>query len=158
MIASKVRLDLDAPIIPNQSLGGLILGTPISELEDLVFGLGSWKDGTCTLISPFEARYSFGKGEIEAAVDVRNGRIFKLSAKIGYRGKLFAQIRVGMSVQQALELEPRLYYDEVEELILAAGLPGLSLDIPEIDPPIETVPGMNISGISVFVKNSGNSR
>ncbi len=158
MIASKVHLDLEAPIIPNQSLGGLTLGTHISELEDLVFGLGSWKEGACTLISPFEARYSFGKGEIEAAVDVRNGKIFKLSAKVGYKGKLFEEIGVGMLVQQALELEPRLYYDEVEELILARGLPGLSLDIPEIDPPVEIVPGMNISAINVFVEEIGSGR
>ena len=152
MLASKIELDIDAPIIPNQGLGGLALRTHISELEDLVMGLGSWKAGSCELVAPFEARYSFGNGEIQAAVDVRNGRIFRLTARAGYKGKLFDKIILGMSVRQALELSPELYYSETEELILSKGVAGLSLDVPEIDPLPASVPGMSIFAINVFVQ------
>ena len=36
------KIALDAAIIPNQSLGGLHLGSKISQFQDLVVGLGIW--------------------------------------------------------------------------------------------------------------------
>ena len=73
-----------------------------------------------------------------------------LSACNGYRGSLFGKIFVGMKVKDALEAEPRLYYDEAEEMILCMGCEGLSLDISEIDPPIDIVSEMTISAINVY--------
>ncbi len=129
-------LQLGAEIVPNQGLGGLSLGLNIGELEDLLFGLGTWKEGSFKLASPFEARYRLGRGEIEVAVDVRNGKVFKLTVYAGYQGKLFNEIIVGMTVRQAMQVEPRLFYDEAEESIFCEGVSGLSLDVPEVDPPL----------------------
>jgi hypothetical protein len=143
-------IDIEAPIIPKQSLGGFKLRTHIEELEDIIFGLGVWKEGSCKLMPPFEARYTFGKGEVEIAVDVRNGKIFRISAHTGYKGKLFNQIGIGMPVREVFELEPKLYYDEPEEMILHHDILGISLDIFDIDPPPALVPNMNIDAISVY--------
>ncbi|MBC6424331.1 MAG: hypothetical protein GDA43_24885 [Hormoscilla sp. SP5CHS1] len=76
----KTRSQLDAPIVPDRRLGGFDLRTPIRDLSDFLCGLGSWREGFCELVSPFEARYRLGKGEIELAVDVRNGKVFKIAA------------------------------------------------------------------------------
>jgi len=149
--AFKTISQLDAPIIPDRSLGGFDLRTHIRDLSDLLFGLGSWTEGFCELVSPFEARYRLGKGEIELAVDVRNGKVFKIVAYPGYKGKLFDKIVVGMRVKAAMEYEPRLFYSEAEAAILCQDFTGLTLDVPEIDPPPELIPDMTISAISVHI-------
>jgi hypothetical protein len=152
------ELRLDAEIVPNQSLGGLALRTKVLDVQELFSGLGITSRGSFTLVRPFEARYRFAEGEIEAAVDVRNGKVFKLTARSGYKGSVFGTITVGMSVAEAMSLEPRLYYDEAEELIFCRGVEGLSIDVPEIDSLPELVPGMTISAISVYAEEIGTSQ
>ena len=152
MKTKDIDLRLDAEIVPNQGLGNLTLRSHISDLEDLLVGLGVYEEGSFRLASPFEARYRLGRGEIEVAVDVRNGKIFKLIAYEGYRGKLFGKIAAGMLVGDAMRLEPKLYYDEAEEAVLCRGVSGLTIDVPEIDPPAELVPGMPIKAIAVYAE------
>lgn len=79
---------------------------------------------------------------------------FKLIAQEGYAGKLFGTIEVGMNVGEAMSLEPRLFYDEVEEGLYVRGCAGVTLDVPEIDPPPEEVPSYPISAISVYAKEA----
>jgi hypothetical protein len=143
-------MDVNAPIIPNQGLGGMSLRTKIIDIQDIFLGLGITEAGHFNLKFPFDARYYLGKGEIVVCVDVRNGKIFMLSACEGYKGVLWEKIFVGMKVKDALALEPRLYYDEAEELILCKDCPGLSIDISEIDPPVELVPELPITAINVY--------
>lgn len=145
-------LHLGADILPNQGLGGLTLRSNIRDFENLLSGLGVWQEGSFKLVSPFEARYTFGNGAIEVAVDVRNGKVFKLTAYAGYQGRLFNKITVGMSVQHAMKLEPRLFYDEAEEVIFCKDVQGLVIDIPEIDPPPNLVQKMTIYAISVYAE------
>lgn len=152
MKTRNIDLRLDAEIIPNHGLGNLTLRAHISDIEVLLVGLGVYEQGSFSLVSPFEARYRLGRGEIEVAVDVRNGKIFKLIAYEGYRGKLFGKITAGMRVGDAMRLEPRLYYDEAEEAVLCRGVSGLTVDVPEIDPPAELVPGMQIKAIAVYAE------
>lgn len=144
------RLDLNADILPSDGLGGLKLRVHFSELEDIEGFPWFTQRDFYYLASPCEVRYRLGGGEIEAAVDVRNGKVFKLLAYRGYSGKLFGKIYVGMPVKVALEIEPRLFYDEAEEAIFCQDVPGLVIDIPEIDPPPKLVPDMFIDAISVF--------
>lgn len=141
---------LDAPIVPNESLGGLTLRTKISDIQDLFTGLELYQSGSFSLVGPFEARYRLGAGEIEVGVDVRNGKVFKLIAGPGYRGTLLGSVSVGMVVGEAMEHEPCLRYDEAEEAVLYQGRPGVMLDVPEIDPLPEAVPTLPISAISVY--------
>jgi hypothetical protein len=146
-----MEIRLDADIIPNESLGGLTLRSKIADLQQLIYP-GGWPpvEHSYELVRPFEARYYLADGAVTLAVDVRNGRIFKLSAGQGYTGTLFGRIKVGMRVSEAMSVEPRLYYDETEESILCKGIKGLTIDIPEIDPPAALVGNLNISAISVY--------
>ncbi len=147
-------ISLVSPIIPNEGLGGLKVRARLADLQDLFMGLGLYKKGECHLEGPFEARYRLGDGEIEVSVDVRNGKVFKLTAGPGYQGLLCGKISVGMVVEEAMRREPGLRYDEVEEAILYDGCPGVLLDVPEIDPLPETVPALMISAISVYASEA----
>jgi len=66
------------------------------------------------------------------------------------QGKICGKIHVGMLVRQAMTIDPRLYYDESEELIFCKDVAGLALEVPEVDPPSEAVPDMNIESIIVY--------
>lgn len=144
-----MEISIREPIIPNESLGGLRLRIHISEITKLVIGLGMASSGSYEMASPFEARYLFGDGSVKAAVDVRNGRIFKLIASKSYQGR-FGKIHIGMLVRDALLADPRLYYSEAEESILCRGVSGIRLDVPVVDPYPSEVPAMQISAISVY--------
>jgi len=137
------------PIVPNHSLGGLRLRTHLSDLAELIRGLGVTSPGSYEMASPFEARYSFGDGSVQAAVDVRNGRIFKLIASKSYHGR-FGAIHLGMLVRDAMLTDPRLYYSESEECILCRGVSGITLNVPVIDPDPSHVPELPISDITVY--------
>ncbi len=150
-MANSLTIQLDAAIIPNQTLGGIALRSHISILKDHLAGLGSWSPASFELVTPFEAKYTLGNGTIELYVDIRNGKIFKLAARKGYQGKFCGKIHVGMMIKQAMALEPKLYYDESEEVILCKDVVGLAMEVPEIDPSPEAVPDMNIETIVVYV-------
>jgi hypothetical protein len=144
-----VQINTIAPIVPNESLGGLRLRTYLLEIAELVRGLGVTTPGRYELASPFEARYLFGDGSVQVAVDVRNGRIFKLIASEAYRGT-FGAVRVGMPLRDAIIEDPRLYYDEAEECVLCRGVEGITIDVPVVDPDPCQVPELPISAICVF--------
>ena len=146
-----VQVDLEAPIVPDEGLGGLLLRRPLTDYWHLLPLPHGSKRAENFLASEIEARYRVASGAIDICVDVRNGRVFKLLARPGYRGVLFGRITVGMSVAEAMRLDARLHYDEREECILCRGVRGLSLDVPEIDPPPHLVPGMSVASINVYV-------
>jgi hypothetical protein len=101
------------------------------------------------MAAPYEVRYVFGDGSIEAAVDVRNGRIFKLIASREYKGG-FGDVHVGMLVRDAIRVNPHLYYSEPEECILCEDLSGLVFDVPVRDPDPFSVLDLAISHIAVY--------
>jgi hypothetical protein len=148
-------VQLDAPIVPDRGLGGLWLRTPLGELQDLFLRLALANEIRFELAGLFEARYQLANGAVEVAVDVRNGKVFRLSASTGYQGLLFSRIAVGMTVREALTHQPDLYYDEAEEMLLYKGSDGVSLDVPAIDPSPEEVPEMTIRAINVFASEIG---
>jgi hypothetical protein len=77
---SGMQLQLDAEIIPNHGLGGLTLRTSLQNVQELITGWGLWGKVSYQLVAPYEARYLLPGGLIELAVDVRNGKIFKILA------------------------------------------------------------------------------
>ena len=150
-MTTRTRLQIDAPIQPGVGLGGIELHGSVQELSPLLeetFLDRAHEEPWYWMASPWEVRYSLGA--VEVGVDVRTGRIFKLSAKEGYQGTLFDEIRVGMLVADALALDPRIAYDEGESLLTVRGCMGVTLDIAAPDPDPRTVPMMPISAISVL--------
>ena len=141
----------DAPILPAVGIGGILLRTPIRELSSLLGGLGIRSAGDYFLAGLFDARYRLSNLGLEIAVDVRNGRVFRLTATAGYQGALFDRIRVGMQVAEAQRVEQRLQYSEAEEMLFVAGVSGVSLEVAEPDPPPTLVPQLTVVAISVFV-------
>ena len=149
---SELRLRLDAPIVPDEGLGGLHLRMEIRAYQDHLVDLGLIHEGSFELASPIEALYRIGRGEVEIAVDVRNGRIFKLIAGSGYRGTLFGRVRVGMTAREAMCREPRLDFDEAEGGLICRDVDGLHIGLGDPDPPAKLVPDLTIETICVFAK------
>ena len=150
-----ITVFVDSAIAPNEGLGGLKLRTPLAELQHLLWRTDVQKGDArdwYRLDNLYEARYDIGP--VLVGVDVRNGKVFKLVAQEGYAGKLFDTIEVGMNVGEAMSLEPRLFYDDIEEGLYVRGCAGVTLDVPEIDPPPEEVPSYPISAISVYAKEA----
>jgi hypothetical protein len=145
-----MKIDLFGAIVPNESLGGLRLRTYVSEISDLVVGLGVSKIGAYELKSPFEARYYFDDSSVQCSVDIRNGKIFKLIATNNYKGMFEQKIQVGMLVHNAISLDPRIYYSEPEECLFCSGVQGILLSLPIIDPDPFAVSSLRISSIVVY--------
>lgn len=152
------ELRIDDPIIPGDRLGGFVLRTRVAEIQTLIYRIhwiqqreSKWYD----LAKPFDARYRIGP--VELCVDIRNGKIFQLNAFEGYIGTLFGSISVGMLVSEAMALERRLYYDEVEERLQVQEVSGVSLEVPEVDPDPQLVPSLPIRAISVFAEEAFNA-
>jgi hypothetical protein len=144
-----MKINMSAHIMPNESLGGLRLRIHVIEISELIQGLGVTRTGSYELASPFEARYLFGDGSVQAAIDVRNGCVFKLIASKSYQGR-FGSIYVGMAVRDAVRADPRLYYDEAEECIFCRDVQGIVFDVPVVDPEPSQLPALSISAISVY--------
>ncbi|MEB4592123.1 hypothetical protein VSS37_14120 [Candidatus Thiothrix sp. Deng01] len=86
-------IDKSASIIPGVSLGGIHLGTSLSDLGDDVrliskhYGIYFYEIGSCISIS----------------VDCISGLILKISAHRGYKGLLYGQYALGMSINPLLD-------------------------------------------------------
>jgi hypothetical protein len=145
-----VRLDLHAPIVPGRGLGGLELRARILDLQPYFLGLGVTRQGAYALISPFDASYRLGCSAVEVVVDVRNGKVSRLTAHGGYRGRVLGDVAVGDNLGAALARHPHLFYDEGEALVLSRDVEGLSMDVEADDPPPGAVAGMAIHAISVY--------
>jgi hypothetical protein len=144
----EIVIDLDADIVPDEGLGGLHLRTTVQDLMPLIDGGQEAVPRT----TGYEATYKLEEGIVEAAVDTRNGKVFRLTAHIGYRGKLFGTISVGMRISDAMVADHRVRYDEIEECVVGAGVDGVAIEVPEVDPIPETVPSMPIHAISVYAR------
>ncbi len=145
-----MQVDLHADITPALGLGGFRVGALIREFSTLVSALDLRHEVAYELVSLYEARYRLGAGAIEVVVDVRNGKIARVTAYEGYRGVLFGAIRPGMTAREVMQHESRLHYNEAESLILCRGVDGISLDVAESDPDPERVPELTIMAVSVF--------
>ena len=150
----NIALDLDAPIISGASLGGLTIPIHITKLRDLLIPMSYKSDFSCG--SPgrfalFTMRYQLFGGALKIDVDVRNGNVEQLLAGEGYRGSLLDTFSIGMTVRDAMILEPNLYYNEALSTIEFEGIPGVGMDVPVYDPFPHEVPDMIISAIYVFV-------
>lgn len=145
----------DADIVPNVGLGGLQVRAALAEVQDLVDSLpGSETATSYRMVGPFECRYTFKAPPVELGVDTRNGRIAKLIALPGYNGSLFGRIRVGMSVDTVMRLDPGIYYDEAEELLLCRDAAGIALDVEVVDPEPSTVRSLRVASITVYAEET----
>jgi hypothetical protein len=141
---------LDAPILPGQTLGEIELGVPVRSYSEELLRADLRGKLEYRMRGLFEVNYLLENGAIEVGVDVRNGKIARVTARRGYTGLLKGGIRIGITAGEAMGINQELYYDEASELILSRVCPGLSLEVTEIDPLPQLVPRLKISAISVY--------
>lgn len=152
------HINLNAPIYPSESLGGFTLKTHISAyIEDIKsfsnIDKESWKDLSIDTIGPFVIRYTL-QHKIILRFDIVTGQLELISALEDYKGKLFGSIGIGSTISEALKVEPRLYYDEIDEGYFITGVDGIGIFLE--DPYADHIanPSNKIVEISIFLKES----
>lgn len=146
-------VDSEAAIVPGESLGGLLLGTHITDLSFIAAGKEA-VSGTCSLLYPFEAVYDISKTGVSISVDVRTGHVCELMASEPYAGALFGTIRVDQAVKEAMNLEPRLRVDAALSGLVCEGVPGVFLGVDPDGPGSEEI----LSGYIVFIRVRSDNR
>ena len=112
------NIDINAPIIPYEGLGGIKLYSTIRDFKEIIKD----KDG---FISEDEViaevqhndwiRYEI-KGIMYLFFHLCNGKLFKITTLRGYKGKLFGSISVDSTEEEFLKIEPTFVYDDFEEV------------------------------------------
>ncbi|MGF7088409.1 hypothetical protein JOD24_002256 [Kroppenstedtia sanguinis] len=123
--------NFNAPIQPGVSCGGLHIGESLLEYIDLFssFSLKMY-DGQqkyAELHSPLHVEYVY-KDKISYVFHIPDHKLMKICAFENYKGKLFDKIYLGMDLDEAVKKEPKLYYDEDEELYFIKGVKGVSIE------------------------------
>lgn len=134
-------VDLDAPIIPWEGIGGIKL---YSHIGDLYTTIQQTKKEP-SLIGKFFIKYEI-EDLIDLWINVINGKIFKITALKNYTGNLMEKICIGMHIDDVLRIEPSLVYDDFEEVYCSPK--GIYI---ETDPVEHTV-----LWISVYIKEIDN--
>lgn len=137
-------IDIYAPITPKFSIGGINLRSHLREYYDVIPKL-SWVDketlGDCSayIFGSFHVRYEM-RDTLYLFFNILNGKLYKITALNNYHGLLFGKIKIGMKIEDLLELQPNLVYDEFEEVYSFEGLA------------VETNENGMIESISVYVE------
>lgn len=104
-------IDINAPIIPNYSIGNIRLGENIDEY------LNSIDEANYKLIDKFDdgQEYQLNGVPILIFVDDNSRAIFKLSAINGYMGKYNDVIHIGIKARDVLSKNLGFIYDDFYE-------------------------------------------
>ena len=130
-------IDLNAPIVPWESMGGIKLYSHLRDLQDLIKSESS----KSFLYDNFKVRYEIPE-KLYLFFNLVNGKLFKITTLGNYTGKLFNEICVGTHIDDVLRIEPSFVYDDFEEVYYSPK--GIFI---ETDPVEHTV-----LWISVFIK------
>ncbi|MGN0978775.1 MAG: hypothetical protein ACI4PT_00400 [Candidatus Avoscillospira sp.] len=132
-------ININAPIIPYQGMGGLHLGWSKEQVENVV------EKPLCQRmeISQKISRYTI-PNKLLLFFNEKEDRLIKITTLPGYQGKLFGKIGTDTTEDEFQFLEPTLQYDEFSEVFVSE----------EKGVFIETkLPEAKASWISVFVED-----
>ncbi|WP_088810942.1 MULTISPECIES: hypothetical protein [Listeria] len=104
-------IDINAPIVPYESIGGIKLYSTIKELKEIVTG----KNVEVQVFNKVRIIYTIGDS-LKLFFDLLTGKLFKIVTLAGYKGALFGEIKVGMKSEEFLKIEPSFVYDDFEEV------------------------------------------
>ena len=107
-------LDIKAPIVPWVGLGNIKLYESIKSLRDLIDQEGVKE----FLYSRFLVRYEI-PGKIYLFFNLLNGKLFKLTALKDYEGVVLDRIKIGMTSEELLRIDPSFEYDDFEEVYVS---------------------------------------
>ena len=105
-------IDINAPIIPWEGMGGIKLYSTIKEMREL---LGNEREVSAVVYHNMWIRYEI-KGIMYLFFHLANGKLFKITTLEGYKGKLFDKIGVETLEDEFLEIEPSFIYEDFEEV------------------------------------------
>ena len=107
-----MEIDINAPILPYEGLGGLKLYSTKNQLKTIL------EDDNIILKDLWAgvATEYIIQNKISLQFLSQNNRLFKIVALPEYKGKLFGEISIGMTVEELLEVEPSFSYDDFEEV------------------------------------------
>ncbi|SDZ27124.1 hypothetical protein [Thermoactinomyces sp. DSM 45892] len=128
-------VDLKAPIIPAESMGGFQLREHIKTYEDVIswFGIiSSQITNQCStkyweMRVPFQINYEI-RDSLVLIFNVLDGRLRHIIAYPSYKGTLFGEICMGMKISKAIQIDSRIEFDEEEEVYHIPEIPGLAID------------------------------
>lgn len=104
-------LDISAPIVPFEGLGGIKLYSTRDELKELL----EKEDTKSEVIHNDWIRYDI-QNSVELFFHLKNNKLFRITTLDNYQGKLFGRIGVGTTENELLEAEPSFIYDDFEEV------------------------------------------
>ena len=104
-------LDISAPIVPFEGLGGIKLYSTRDELKELL----EKEDTKSEVIHNDWIRYDI-QNSVELFFHLKNDKLFRITTLDNYKGKLFGRIGVGTTENELLEAEPSFIYDDFEEV------------------------------------------
>lgn len=104
-------LDISAPIVPFEGLGGIKLYSTRDELKELL----EKEDTKLEVIHNDWIRYDI-QNSVELFFHLKNDKLFRITTLDNYKGKLFGRIGVGTTENELLEAEPSFIYDDFEEV------------------------------------------
>lgn len=142
----ETTLRSSAPIEPGVGMAGIQLRMHIRECFDLIRSLNirgekrvfATKEGEAYLVNSRYVAYSFTIG-VTLHFNILNGRLYKLIADQRYQGSLFGVLRAGMLLEDATRLEPRLWFDDTEDVWMIAGVKGVFIETDGWNKQIQTI-------------------
>ena len=105
------EIDVNAPIIPFEGLGGIKLYSTQEELKDILF----LPNVISRIYFERTIRYEIPDTAL-LFFDIEKNKLFKVTATGKYQGKVFDKIKIGMTEEELLEAEPSFVYDDFEEV------------------------------------------
>lgn len=104
-------IDIKAPIIPYEGMGGIKLGSSIKDLKDILTD----SKVKATVLNNLWIRYEISD-DLYLFFSLLNGKLFKITTLSGYKGLLWGKIKVGMKAKDFIKIEPSFRYDDFEEV------------------------------------------
>lgn len=104
-------LDIFAPIVPFEGMGGIKLYSTRAELWSLL----EMKGVNSRVLYDEWIEYNI-QNYVQLLFHIKNNKLFQISTLDNYKGKLFGKIGVGMTEQELVKLEPTFVYDDFEEV------------------------------------------
>ena len=104
------EIDVNAPIIPYEGLGGIKLYSTREELKDIL----SLSDVTSRIVYDW-IEYNI-QDKIALTFHSKNDKLLRISTLCNYKGKLFDKVKVGMTEEELVTAEPSFVYDDFQEV------------------------------------------
>jgi hypothetical protein len=102
--------NINAPIIPAQSIGGIPQNIQIKELSQAIYNYENYNKEKSLMLELLDSlryiQYNYLNGAIRLIVDVFSGKVTNIIAGKGYNGKFNNTIAIGSKVKDLLNLDP----------------------------------------------------